>query len=385
MCINNSISFSSIFMTDFPSYGLIGLLVIGLLLYLAYVIFYVRNYHHHSSTTIYIHISQLSLLFVLLSSMTFLFRPTASRNLICTIQSLSLQIFPFFLLLGFNIHFSHQWFYKMANSSTKKPCLISLSSLLLFLLVILIQAGILIIWFYNYHNYEDIFDQCSNECSRPLYLCSLSLNFFLLFLFSFQSSIRYHLYSYRNDLIYLLTSLLALCVTITWICLYLFSSLRSLLTFYMNNNSILAYGNLFFVYTFLGPFLYEELFLEKICPTKGHVHNKSSRATFKCLSLTKEQQRVFMAAYIKRNLTASCENLTSITISSPIPVTKQINSRTCHSTLSADSLCPTLVSTVSQDVPPKVLPTDTSNCGTLTNEYLLLSTTVLPNSEVKSK
>ncbi|CAF1200547.1 unnamed protein product [Adineta ricciae] len=273
----------------------------------------------------------------------------------------------------------------MANSSTKKTCLISLSSLFLFLLVILIQAGILIIWFYNYHNYEDTFDQCSNECSRPLFLCSLSLNFFLLFLFSFQSSIRYHLYNYRNDLIYLLTSLLALCVTITWICLYLFSSLRSLLTFYINNNSILAYGNLFFVYTFLGPFLYEELFLEKICPTKGHAHNKSSKVTFKCLSLTKEQQRVFMAAYIKRNLTASCENLTSITISSPIPVTKPINSRTCHSTLSADSLCPTLVSTVSQDVPPKALPTDTSNCGTLTNEYLLLSTSVLANSEVKSK
>ncbi|UJR14704.1 hypothetical protein I4U23_001697 [Adineta vaga] len=387
MCITNSSSSSSssIFIIDLPSYGLIGLIIIGLILYLSYMIFYIRN-HRHSSTTIYIFISQLSLLLVLLSSMTFLFRPEVSRNWICTIQSISLQIFPFFLLLGFNIHFAHQWLFKMANSSTKKTYLISLSSFLLFLLVILIQTGILIIWFYNYHNYEDSFDQCSNECSRPLFLCSLSLNFFLLFLFSFQSSIRYHLYNYRNDLIYLLTSLLALSITITWICLYLFSPIRSLVTFYINNNSILAFGNLFFVYTFLGPFLYEEVFLEKVCSSKGHVRNKSSKMTFKCLSLTKEQQRVFMAAYIKRNLTASCENLTSITISSPIPTTKQINSQTCHSTLSADSLCPTLISTISNEIPPKILPTivtDASSCETLTSEYLLLSTSALPTNTMK--
>jgi hypothetical protein len=105
--------------------------------------------------------------------------------------------------------------------------------------------------------------------------------------------------------------------------------------------------------------------------------------TFRCLSLTKEQQRAFMAAYVKRNLTASCENLTTITISSPGPINRQINqqlSPTCHSTLSVDSLCPTLASTVSHDLPPKRIPTttttDTSSCGTMTSEYLLLSSPV---------
>jgi len=104
--------------------------------------------------------------------------------------------------------------------------------------------------------------------------------------------------------------------------------------------------------------------------------------TFRCLSLTKEQQRAFMAAYVKRNLTASCENLTTITISSPGPINRQINqqlSPTCHSTLSVDSLCPTLASIVSHDLPPKRKPTtttDTSSCGTMTSEYLLLSTPV---------
>lgn len=111
--------------------------------------------------------------------------------------------------------------------------------------------------------------------------------------------------------------------------------------------------------------------------------------TFKCLSLTKEQQRVFMAAYIKRNLTASCENLTTITVSSPKPINKQNNqqsSQTCHSTLSADSLCETLASTVSHDLPTKTLPiatADTSSCGTMTSEYLLLSTSAINNKQMK--
>jgi hypothetical protein len=90
--------------------------------------------------------------------------------------------------------------------------------------------------------------------------------------------------------------------------------------------------------------------------------------TFKCLSLTKEQQRAFMAAYIKRNLTASCENLTTTNISS----SQQLN-QTRHSTLSVDSLCPTLVSTISHELPPGILPStinDTSSCGTMKSEYL---------------
>jgi hypothetical protein len=98
--------------------------------------------------------------------------------------------------------------------------------------------------------------------------------------------------------------------------------------------------------------------------------------SFKCLSLTKEQQRAFMAAYIKRNLTASCENLTTINIPSPTPTNRQINNQTCHSTLSVDSLCPTLASTVSHDMPP-VTPTDASSYGTTTSENLLLSTSAV--------
>jgi len=270
-CINNSSS-SHIFVSDLPSYGLIGLIIIGLILYLSYIIIYIRN--HHLSSTMYIYLSQFSLFFVLISTITFLFQPSASINLVCSIQTLSIQIFPFFLLLGFNIHFISQWLLQTSKNSNRKTCLITISSLLIFILAILIQSSILLIWFY-YH--QQIFDQCTTECSRPLFLCSLSLNFFLLFVFSFQSSIRYHLYNYQNDLFYLLTSLLALCVTITWICLYLFIPLRSSLTLYMNNNSILAYGNLFLVYTFLGPLLFEQLFYQ----SKDHVH-KVRRFFFSC-------------------------------------------------------------------------------------------------------
>jgi hypothetical protein len=101
------------------------------------------------------------------------------------------------------------------------------------------------------------------------------------------------------------------------------------------------------------------------------------------LSLTKEQQRAFMAAYIKRNLTASCENLTTITISSSSPINRQTNQKlspTCHSTLSVDSLCPTIASTVSHDLPLK---TDTSSCMTMTSEHLLLSTPVMDKNARK--
>ncbi len=267
-CINNSSSSSSssshIFVSDLPSYGLIGLIIIGLILYLSYIITYIRN--HHFSSTIFIYFSQFSLFFVLISSITFLFQSSPSIYFICTIQTLSIQIFPFFLLLGFNIHFIHQWLLKTTKNSNQKSCLILISSLLIFILACLIQTSILLIYFYHHH---PIFEQCIiTECSRPLFLCSLIFNFILLFLFSFQSSIRYHLYNQQNDLIYLLTSLFALCITITWICLYLFVKLRSSLTLYMNNNFILAYGNLFFVYTFLGPLLFEQLFYQN----KEHLH-----------------------------------------------------------------------------------------------------------------
>jgi hypothetical protein len=252
-CINGSIP-SLLFVSDLPSYGLIGLVSIGLILYFSYIITYIRN--HHSSPTIYIYISQISLFFILLSPITFLFRSSASANIICLTQTLSLQIFPFCLLLGFNVHYAHQWLLETTKNSNRKPYLVSISSFLIFFLAILIQTGVLLIWYSN----QESLSKCTDECHRPLFLCSLSFHFFLLFLFSIQSSIRYHLYSYRNDLIYLLTSLLALCVTISWICLYLFTPLRSSLTFYMNNSSILAYGTLFFVYAFIGPLLFEQLF-----------------------------------------------------------------------------------------------------------------------------
>lgn len=256
-CMNSSIS-SLIFVSDLPSYGLIGLVSIGLILYVAYIITYTRN--EQSSTTVYVNVSQLCLLFILLTPITFLFRPLASIHLVCPLQTLSVQVFPFCLLLGFNVHFAHQWLRTSTKNSHRKTCLISLSSLLICFLAALLQTAILLIWFYNHNYYQQVSDPCANECHRPLFLCSLSFNFFLLFLLSLQSSIRYHFYTQRTDLIYLLTSLLALCVTIGWICLYLFLPLHSSLTFYMNHNYVLAYGTLFFVYSFLGPFLFEQLF-----------------------------------------------------------------------------------------------------------------------------
>ncbi|UJR32041.1 hypothetical protein I4U23_019509 [Adineta vaga] len=379
-CINGSLPTlsSPIFVTDLPSYGLIGLIIIGLVLYFAYILTFIRNSHTSSSSNVYIYFTQFSLFTLLLSPITFLFRPSASINVVCPSQTLSLQILPFCLLLGLNVHFIYEWLLKITNP-IRKSFLIAISSFLIFFLGVLIQTAILLVWFYNNNNNnQQNIDQCTNECPRPLFLCSLLFNFFLLFLYSVQSSIRYHLSNQQLNYIYLLTSLFALCVTITWIGLYLFLPLKSLYTFYMNTNSILAYGTLFFAYAFIGPFLYEQLFYHNQMTTsrktKEH-QNQINRMTFKCLSLTKEQQRAFMAAYIKRNLTASCENLTSKNLSSP-----QQSNPTRHSTLSVESLCPTLISTISSESPPMIIH-DTSNCGTLTSEYFLLPTS---SNETKS-
>jgi hypothetical protein len=263
-CINGSLpSFSSlIFVSDLPSYGLIGFVSIGLILYFTYIITFIQNHRISSSPSsgVYIYFSQFSLFLLLLSPITFLFRPSAAINIVCPTQTLSLQILPFCLLIGFNIHFVYEWLLKITNP-IRKSFLIAFSSFLIFFLAVLIQTAILLVWFYNNNNNDQqIIEQCSDTCHRPLFLCSLIFNFFLLFLYSFQSSIRYHFHNKQNDLIHLLTSLFALCVTITWICLYLFIPLRSSYTFYMNNSYILAYGTLFFVYAFIGPFLYEQLF-----------------------------------------------------------------------------------------------------------------------------
>jgi hypothetical protein len=260
-CINSSSS-SPIFVSDLPSFGLIGLMSIGFILYLFYIITYLRN--GPVSATIYIYISQFSLLLMLFSPITFLIRPSASIYLVCSVQTICLQIFPFCLLLSYNVHFVHRWLQTSTYNSTNKSCLIGLSSLLICLLAILIQLTVLLVWFYHHQSYQSpINDKCTtDECHRPLFLCSLSFNFFLLFLFSLQSSLRYHFYSNRQDFIYLLTSLLALSVTVCWICLYLFTPLRSSWTLYMNNNSILAYGTIFFVYSFLVPLLFEQWFYQ---------------------------------------------------------------------------------------------------------------------------
>jgi hypothetical protein len=301
-CINGSSpSFSSlIFVSDLPSYGLIGFVCIGLILYFTYIITFIRNHHSStSSSSVYIYFSQLSLLLLLLSPITFLFRPSASINIVCPTQTLALQILPFCLLLGFNIHFIYDWLLKLANP-VRKNFLIAISSFLIFFLAVLIQTAILLVWFYNNNNYHPQTDQCTDECRRPLFLCSLSFNFFLLFLYSFQSSIRYHLNNKQNNLIYLLTSLLALLVTIIWICLYLFIPLRSAYTFYMNNSYILAYGTLFFVYTFLGPFVYEQLFYHnQTTHLQNKNHPKEVRISFLCLYQRDLKATTFFGRLIK--------------------------------------------------------------------------------------
>lgn len=351
MCINSSSS-SQIFISDLPSYGLIGLILIAFLMYIFYIIAYIRN--NHSTTSVYIYLSQFSLFFTFTSLTTFLIRPLATPNYVCLGQNLSVQIFPFFLLLGCNLHFIHEWLMKTTKNSGDKLCLITTSTFLIFLLSILFQTSIIILWFYK-QQHENLL-HCQTECQRPLFLCSLALNFFFLFLLAFQSSLHYHFSNTKSNLIYLLISVLAICVTISWICLYSSVQLRTLFKIEFNNHSIIAYGNIFFVYTFLGPLLFEQLFYSK----KVEPHT-TKKLTFKCLSLTKEQQRAYMAAYIKRNLTASCENLTTISISSPQSHNRTVPIQTCHSTLSANSLCPTLASTISQDLTSKTSPQETLN------------------------
>ena len=278
-CINDTSS-SLIFISDLPSYGLIGFVSIGIILYFAYIITFIRNYSSSSTTTsVYIYFSQISLFFLLLSPLTFLFRSSSiSINFICSIQNLSLQILPFCLLLGFNIHFIYEWLLKLINT-TKKTYLILISTFLIFFLAILIQTAILLIWFY--HNNTKTTDStitintlCSNECHRPLYLCSLIFNFIQLFIYSFQSSIKYHLNNQEKNFIYLLTSLFALLITLIWICLYLFLPFKYSYIYYINKNTILAYGTLAFAYAFIGPFLYEQIFYykqKKLIPIENKV------------------------------------------------------------------------------------------------------------------
>lgn len=187
-CINGSLpSFSSlIFVSDLPSYGLIGFVTIGLILYFAYIITFIRNHHTSSSSGVYTYFSQFSLFLLLLSPITFLFRPSASINIICPTQTLSLQILPFCLLLGFNVHFIYEWLLKLTNPM-RKSFLIAISSFLMFFLAVLIQTAILLVWFYNNNNNDQqIIEPCTDKCHRPLFLCSLIFNFFLYFFIHFN-------------------------------------------------------------------------------------------------------------------------------------------------------------------------------------------------------
>lgn len=244
---------SSIFVNDLPSYGLIGLISLGLVLYFAYLIAFIRN---QSSASVYISFSQLSLFFVLISPMIFLIQPGFSQNLICSSQTLAIQILPFCFLLGYNIHFISQWLVKLTKSPRRSP-VISISSFLIFFLMILIQTAILLIWFYHNHSSEE--EQCTDQCHRSYFLCSLIFHFILLFLYALQSSIKYHYHGQKKHCICLFTSLLALGVDIIWMGFYLFRPS----TVQIEQNYILAYGLIFFAYSFLGPFLYEQMFYRR--------------------------------------------------------------------------------------------------------------------------
>jgi hypothetical protein len=59
----------------------------------------------------------------------------------------------------------------------------------------------------------------------------------------------------------------------------------------MNDNSILAYGTLCFVYTFLGPFLYEQLFY----------HNQTTNLENKTQPKEVRIKR-FIFVYLEKNL-----------------------------------------------------------------------------------
>ena len=261
-CVNSTLS-SMILIADPSSYGLIGLVSLGLLLYLIYLIIYIRNYHStNSSSTVYIHFSQLSLMLLLLSPLAFLFRSSASMEMLCPFQTLSLQILPFCVLLGFNVHFVYEWLMNISNT-IRNSFLIACTSFLIFFLAILIQSAVLLIWFYNQTNSPVPLDSCADHCFRPLFLGSLTFEFFLLFIYSLQSSLRYHLSSSVHNRTYLLASLLALCVTLSWVCLYLFLPLRRYFPFSMDNDSILAYGKVSLAYAFLGPMLLEQFFYRR--------------------------------------------------------------------------------------------------------------------------
>mgnify|MGYP001054757597 CR=1 FL=1 len=232
------------FRSDLPSYGLIGFVGIGLILYFTYICIFIRN---RPSSTVYIYFSQLILILCLLSSLTNLFHSTI---LICSIQTLTFQILPFCFLLGLNIHFLCQWLIQLTKLSAKS-CFILFSTFFLFFILILIQTAILLIWFY-YQNQNDTFSKY--QCQRSYFLYSLILNFILLIIYFIQTTIRFYFNKQIQNLIYFLTSLFALIVTISWICLFIYLP---------TDDYLLGYGILIFVYVFLGPFLYGQIFYKK--------------------------------------------------------------------------------------------------------------------------
>ncbi|CAF0804063.1 unnamed protein product [Didymodactylos carnosus] len=344
MYCNQTQTYSLVFLSQLPTFGLIGLICIGITLYFSYIlssIIYHRRYSSFHLISLYIILSKIGLFCLLLTPITFIFRP---NFIVCLVQTLSIQIIPFVTFVSFNLYFIHKWLTKWSLSSSLKMRLTYISVITIGFLCAIVQSSIILSWLYytkpvdNYNcpthfnlSLSLSFDDDDNQnCNRQYYLCSLIFNFLLLFAFSLQSSIRYHIDGKRKDFFYLLSGLSSICVTIIWISFYFFHSKTSI---YFTENYILAYGQIFLGYCFLIPLLFEQLFYRKQKSSHHNISKKhltspittipqisqsivplnNRRKIFKCLSLTKEQQRAFMAAYVKRNLTASCENLTTMT------------------------------------------------------------------------
>jgi hypothetical protein len=247
---------------DRSSYGLIGLFLLGLVFYSIYTILYIR--HNRSSlsrrttTHIYIYIFQLSLLSLLIFPLTYLIRST---SILCFIQDLFVQILPFSLLLALNIDFIHQWLHK-SYFRHDFTILIAFSSFLIFVLFVLVQTALLLVWFSNsslFNQYEST--TCTNECHRSFIFSSFLLQYLLLFLYGFQSSLRYHFSVNMDDFVYLLTSLLAIGIAVISTCSIVFLPLRIwLMKSIDSTENIFAYGLMCFAYAFLVPFLFEQLY-----------------------------------------------------------------------------------------------------------------------------
>lgn len=254
-CRNETLAF----IDDYYSYGLIGLVGVALLLYMIYLVIYIGTDHFSSSNSIYLNFSQLSLLLILLSPLTFIVRSSTSMESICSMRTLSVQILPFCLLLGFNVDFIDQCLLKI-NQAKAHRYLQNISSFLIFLLAILIQTIILLIWFYQQDEINWFYPICKNECYQKSLLYSMSFQYFLLIFYGIQSTIRFHLSSNPSNFISLLISLLITTLTVLTVSLYLFVPLRNYVSQALSDETILGYSLTLFGYSFLCPMLFGQIY-----------------------------------------------------------------------------------------------------------------------------